>query len=706
MKLAGLMATVAAVALTTGLATAAQAQETPATVPPETTTPAAAEGVVVYQPAFFASAQPQSAMDMILRVPGFSFNPGDSVRGFAGAAGNVLIDGQRPAVKTDPLEAVLRRIPATTVERIELIRGGAPGIDMQGQTVLVNVVRKTGASQQALWAVASGIYEDGRSSPAMRIEGSRRWDGKFVEGSVLFYSFVDDGAGEGPRIVRGPLGNVIERAFSDETAGGEGIETKGSYETPLLGGKFRTNFSAKFEEYSWELMDETSFPGPFEFRVRDDFDLNLQGEISAQWTRQLGPRTTFEILGLQTRRDTAFTSTYDDAFDEVIFDQESLSGESIVRAKVRWAKSDALQFEYGGEVAYNFLDRSSGFTLNGAPVPIPAASVLVEETRGEVFGTTTWRPMPTLTVEAGARVEYSVISQTGDTNLEESFVYPKPRLFVTWAPDAANQWRFRVEREVGQLNFGDFVSSAQLSTGVVTAGNANLVPFQAWTGEIAYERRFWEKGALVVSLQHSMIEDVVDRVPVIDLGSCPLVAGVPDPTSPLCDFFSAVGNIDEAESTTFSVNLTVPLDRLAVRGGILHFEGAWRSSEVNDPTTGQPRRITGQSPFSGEVNFSQDIPSWRLNWGADAFLGFQERYYGIDQIETIELQTWYRLWAEWKPEPHWSLRVELQNLAARDFIRERDVYAGLRDNTPLVFREEKKLNFDPFIYFRLRRTWS
>ena len=111
---------------------AAAAQQTP----PE---PASATAsIMAYPAAFFASAQPNTAMDMIGRLPGFNFDGGDGVRGFSGAAGNVLIDSERPATKSDDLESILRRIPATQVERIEVIRGGAPGIDMQGQSVVAN----------------------------------------------------------------------------------------------------------------------------------------------------------------------------------------------------------------------------------------------------------------------------------------------------------------------------------------------------------------------------------------------------------------------------------------------------------------------------------------------------------------------------------------------------------------------------------------
>ncbi|MDO9223920.1 MAG: TonB-dependent receptor, partial [Caulobacter sp.] len=63
--------------------------------------PSESTGVTPYAAAFFAAAQPNSAMDMISRIPGFAFDGGSGVRGYGGAAGNVLIDGQRPATKSE-----------------------------------------------------------------------------------------------------------------------------------------------------------------------------------------------------------------------------------------------------------------------------------------------------------------------------------------------------------------------------------------------------------------------------------------------------------------------------------------------------------------------------------------------------------------------------------------------------------------------------
>ncbi|MFL6689127.1 MAG: TonB-dependent receptor plug domain-containing protein [Alphaproteobacteria bacterium] len=98
--------------------------------------------VLTYPASFFEEARPNTAYDMIARLPGFVFNNGNTARGFGGTAGNVLIDGQRPTSKTDDLQSVLTRMPAADVERIDLVRGGAPGIDMQGQAVVANVIRK------------------------------------------------------------------------------------------------------------------------------------------------------------------------------------------------------------------------------------------------------------------------------------------------------------------------------------------------------------------------------------------------------------------------------------------------------------------------------------------------------------------------------------------------------------------------------------
>ena len=95
--------------------------------------------VVKYDAAFFARYQPNTAFDMVRQVPGFQLDDGDSNRGYAASAGNVLINGRRPSAKQDRPSAILSRIPAGQVLAIELIRGQMQGLDMLGQQAVINV---------------------------------------------------------------------------------------------------------------------------------------------------------------------------------------------------------------------------------------------------------------------------------------------------------------------------------------------------------------------------------------------------------------------------------------------------------------------------------------------------------------------------------------------------------------------------------------
>lgn len=167
-------------------------------------TAAPGEGTISYPPAFFAAQRPANAREMLERVPGFTLDYGSSVRGFEGAAGNVLIDGRRPASKTDYLADVLARIPAATVERIDIVRGGAPGVDMQGKPVVANLILKTGAGPQAQVTARASHIADGREWGGLEVQasggaGDRKWDV-----SAIRAKGIDGVLGDGAGLVQEP----------------------------------------------------------------------------------------------------------------------------------------------------------------------------------------------------------------------------------------------------------------------------------------------------------------------------------------------------------------------------------------------------------------------------------------------------------------------------------------------------------------------
>ena len=128
--------------------TARAAQDQEAEVAPATAAPGAAR---VFEPAYFQQFAPRNALDMVIRIPGFTITGGNDQgqRGLGQATQNVIVNGERLSSKSDSVEDQLRRIPATDVVRIELVDGNT--LDIPGLTGLVaNVIYESnGASARA-----------------------------------------------------------------------------------------------------------------------------------------------------------------------------------------------------------------------------------------------------------------------------------------------------------------------------------------------------------------------------------------------------------------------------------------------------------------------------------------------------------------------------------------------------------------------------
>ncbi len=647
-----------------------------------------ASGVIRYPASFFAAAQPNTAADMIDRLPGFVFDEGADVRGLGGAAGNVLIDGLRSSSKSDDLNSILRRIPASQVEHIDLIRGGAAGIDMQGRSVLANVIRKGGASSTGLISYGQSWYSrDGRQRPNLRLEGTRRSGATSLEGSLLVAGFADDGAGPGRQVTRDASGVVTNRAEDNVRAGGGQITATGAYESPLAGGKLRLNAQLFGQNY---ISDE---------RVQDEVDASNAtlehdhqnretGELSAHYNRDFGRDTSTELQFLQQFQGEDYLSLFNQPREVDRFREQHTGSETVMRGVATWRGLPKWTFEGGAEGDYNFQVSHTRFAVNGAPQVLPAANVTVTELRGEAFGTATWQARKTLTLEFGLRVEASHIASTGDVALGKDLTYPKPRLLVTWSPNDQNQLRLRLEREVGQLNFGDFVASSSFSTGQISAGNPNLVPQQATVIEGAYERRFWTDGAAVLTLRHSELTDVLDRIPVTS------ASGV----------FDSVGNIGAGSKDELIATLTVPLKPFGIEGGRLKSETNWRGTSVKDLSTGKDRSISGVRPLEGSIEFTQDLPKRKLKYGAIFNYGWRERYYRLNQIETDRFTPNGQLCVEYKARPDLSLRAEVDDIGA-GFDRDLRNYPGPRGPTAISDSEQRTLEFGPTLYLRARRSF-
>lgn len=656
--------------------------------------PAAAQtdpdsSVTLYPAESFADSAPANAADMLRYVPGFTLVEADAdVRGYAGAQGNVLIDGVRPASKREDIDDLLERIPAASVERIELIHNGRPGIDMAGYPVLANIVRRRGATVEG--AVEGGLIvsTDGWVAPRGQVEYARRWGEHALELALTIDPGLDDDTGRGTIRATTPDGVRIEESRLDTRTIKDEAEASASWRQPLGSGQLTATAALRGEAARTDT--EIVTPGPVAGReVVDESEDFVEAEIGARYARELGDRSTLELVATQQLGWLEAAELSIEDGEEEKFHETTETGETIGRIQLTHERSGALSLTAGLEGAFNFLDGEARLVEDGLPVSLPGSDVRIEERRVEGSAGATWTPAAAWIIEASLRVERSAIAQTGDSPLERRFAYAKPRLAASWDVDDRNQLRLSLSREVGQLDFGDFVASASLETDVVTAGNARLEPDKTWRLTAAWERHFWSDAALTLTWTHDEIADVIDRVLVV----------TPD------DLFDAPGNIGDGRRDAIALDLAAPLDRFGFPGGHIRSSLLWRTSEVTDPVTGEARPISEEAPVEGSVILTQDLPLLGLNWGVEIeHIGEQETEYRFDEIARSSEGVGWTVFVERRIGERWRLRAEATDLFGRDFVGRRELYDGPRSTYPIEEIERRDRETPGYVSLTLRRN--
>ena len=640
--------------------------------------------VVAYSEEFYADFKPSNARDMIERTPGFALQASQEVRGYSGAGGNVLIDGARPASKSVPIDQQLQRIPSKLVARIEVIRGAVPGIDMQGQSVIANIVRKPGATTTGSAQVMGKYYANGFLGNVQRADISRRTADWGVDGQVVRRHDLATDSGDGDLIRVRPTGveagGLRSRVLNDIVQANGTVEHRGGY------GNLRLNFAAERKDIDRnDLASMASVNGSVFTETTGLVQRVSFVESGAEFEHPLTDSHTIKLVALQRLKDDRSRARASTLSTNQASTGNNRSREAILRGLLRQEHANGLTVEGGLEAAYNTLDARSTLTANGLAVILPSATVKVDERRAEAFTTVTAALMPRVTLESGLRVERSTISQSGGSVREKTLTFPKPRLIVAWNLGSF-QTRLRVERVVGQLDFNDFAATSELDLGTSNAGNADIEPERSWLTEFAMERRFWKGGAVVVSYSRAQVERVVDLIPIAAV-------------------FDAPGNIGSGTRNEIKAGLTLPLNRLGVDNAQLRFNGTWRSSAVADPVVSNLRRISAERPFEGELFLTKSFPQFRSTAAIEGTFGFRETTYRINEVRSLyEAPSWKIYW-DWSPRPDFSVRIQTENFSDRLRARDRTTFLVSRASGTVGLQEHRSAYLSRIFMLRVRATF-
>lgn len=571
--------------------------------------PADEELTQVYTRDYFDPYNPQTAQDIVDRIPGFTFDPGDDdLRGFGEAAGNVLVDGVRPTSKTGGVEDALTRIPANDVARVEVIRGAAGASEATGQAVVANIIR-SGSRRSASWRVEIERNSEGVTYPLF--EGALTARAGAWSTSTKLTGFWEQFDLVGRRDRFDADGDLTVAQTEDRPS----VLTQGFVSTeairPLGGGVLTLNgrggISGFFPVTDRFLFDGREPDGAPDGRVYIDFDsIEWTGEASVDWTRTFQNGWTFKTILLASStpldeetivREERPVRTIDGGSR---FTNTQIPIETISRTTYARGGARALKPEFGFEGAYNRLDSEFALFARDAsgtetPVALPASDVVVEELRGEAFANLIWTAAPKWTVETGVAVEASEISVSGDAQNNQAFVFAKPFANLLYRPSSTLQLRLGARRTVGQLDFADFAASADGEQDRQFGGNPDLGPDQTWRAAFAVDWRREARGALNVEVFHEWRNDVLEQL------------GLPS---------GAFGLANAGEGRVWGVTTSGALQLTPViPGGLLEVRATVQDSEFDDPLTGATRVLDDIPSPIISLNFRQDLPAIQSSWG-------------------------------------------------------------------------------------------
>ena len=666
----------------------ALAQQAPGDSPSPTAT--ANSRSTSYDSKYFAQYAPRTALDIVQRIPGFSLDLGNTgLRGFSGAAGNVVIDGQRPSSKSDTLDAVLSRIPASRVARVDVGAGDLYGAEYASKGQVANLILSAGS---------------GGISGNATLVATRHFTGLIVPNAAVSLQYTRGSSTFGLSLDSARY-DLLERGYDRLTdPSGAEVEFRQKFNfirprDPYVSATWALeqaddrslHLNARFQPSTFGLR-QVNHVTPADGDERDDtlhqdYKTNIF-EVGGDITRPLGGGA-IKLVGLVNRRDR---TTFDDylfrgpggapVFGGFEQSTQSTLGESI--AKLSWTKSNVLGFsvETGGEIALNKLDYALDlFELEegGAKtrINLPLENATVSELRGEFYVNAGRQITKALRVDAALNYEISRLKVRGDATADRSLKFLKPSVTLDWQPNKDWHSQFILRRTVAQLDFYDFVSVAELSNGQINGGNANLVPQRTWEARFNVEHPLLGTGKARLEMGYDLIDQLQDHILIYDAKG---------------RGFDSPGNLGTGRRYFADLTLDAPLDKL------------WKGLRAK--VHGQVQRTRVKDPVSGQVrNFSNYYPDWtwdidlRRDSGKFAYgfvLSDRDRFFNFrtDEIDGYpNLGPYATAFVEYRPSARSSLTFSVENLINTAGVIDRAFYFPNRTNP------------DPGLYeYRLRNS--
>ena len=668
---------------------------------------------IVYEKDYFEQFNITNANDALKRIPGVesigsrnseNYEPGGSrKRGFGSSGTQILINGERQSSKSNSIIKTLERINADSLIRIEVIRGSEAGLDVRSDGVIVNIIADSSLSKSSgTWSTALGFLTSGDSN----WRGTASWATKIKNTDLVL------------GLER--IGDLNSRKYNEFTVDQEQsllylrlretIEYQSGNRINLdLNSKINDKNTLRINTLVWfdgkensPQIQEYFLPTDiknenFYKKINWDRKENNDGwEFGGDWEHQINKNNSFKLRVVLTEEneDQIDISFLDDTINSYKNSSETNNrkeNERIIRLSFNKLIGKSSSLEYGVESAYNKLDRTFNLIYLDSDGKQTSAGLIntsgeVEEDRYEGFLSYNLPLSNKIRAELALNYEWSEISQSGDVNLSREFQYWKPRIDLKWDYKENRQLRLNIERNVGQINFDDFISSFDQFEETIRAGNPDLKPETSWELKLEHEWRLPNDGG-VITLKGlaSEIDGPVDRLPI--------------------DGYAGIGNLGSGERTQARIDGSIRINEL-LKGGVFRFMGYLQSTEVNDPVTNIKRDFSWYKRWETMIGIRQDVPGGKYNWGI--------MYRSQSQFNIYDPYLWGRFAQDptlgfvftAKINPQLNLNLMAKNIIGTNFgFGRKLIYNGFKSNNDLLIQENFDINEHSFFKIELEGTF-
>ena len=668
---------------------------------------------IIYEKEYFEQFNITNVNDALKRIPGVenigsrnsqSYEPGSNKkRGFGSSGTQILINGERQSSKSNSIIKTLERINADSLIRIEVIRGSEAGLDVRSDGVIVNIIVDSSLSKSSgTWSAALGYLTSGDSnwrgtgSWATKIKNtdlvlglerigdlnSRKYNEFTVdqEQSLLYYRLRETIEYQSSNRVNIDLNSKLNDKSTIR------INTlvwfNGKENAPQIQEYFSpsdTNNKAFYKKINWDRREDNDgweFGGDWEHQINKNHSLKLRVVLTEE---------------NEDQNDISFLDDTENSYNNSTETNIRKENERIIRLSFNKLIDKNSSLEYGFESAYNKLNRifnlrffdSNSIETNAGLIN---TSGLVEEDRYEGFLSYNLPLSEKIRAELALNYEWSEISQSGDVNLSREFKYWKPRIDIKWDYKKNRQIRFNIERNVGQINFDNFISSYDQFEETIRAGNPDLRPETSWKFKLEHEWRLPNDGG-VITLKGSAreIDGPVDRLPI--------------------DGYAGIGNLGSGERTKATIDGSIRINKL-LQGGVFRFSGYLQSSEVIDPVTNIKRDFSWYKRWQTMIGLRQDVPGGKYSWGLT--------YRSQSQFNIYDPYLWGRFAQDptlsfgftAKINPRLNFNFIAKNILDTNFgFGRKLIYNGFKSNNDLLIQENFDINEHSFFKIELEGTF-